>query len=220
MAYLTDAILLNEIQFDLIEAPDAGVTFPSGLWTPAEVLAHVNDAQRLYVKATRILVGRSNFTVAALDQRIDLEAIGGLEDIVQIIRVSYVTSDGVFHEIPATDLFGADHARGGWAGETADVPLAHTVTDGLTTELIFIPAPTNAGTVWLHFIPRVPTLDLALGGQPLAMPSEFTLGVKWKLLATLLGKPGRAQDVPRAALCEARYQDMVTLGTEIVEGMI
>jgi len=220
MAYLTDAILLNEVQYDLIEAPDSGATFPSGLWTAAEVLAQLNDAQRLYVKATRIMVGRSNFTVAALDQRIDIEAIGGLEDVVQIIRVSYVTSDGVFHEIPATDLFGADHGRPAWAGETASVPLAHTVTDGLTTELIFIPAPTDQGTVWLHFIPRLPTLDLSFGGQVLAMPSEFTLGVKWKLLATLLGKPGRAQDVQRAALCEQRYQDMVTLGKELVEGMI
>jgi len=220
MAYLTDAILLNEIQYDLIEAPDSGATFPSGLWTAAEVLAQLNDAQRMYVKATRIMVGRSNFTVAALDQRVDIEAIGGLEDVVQIIRVSYITSDGVFHEIPATDLFGADHGRPEWAGETAAVPLAHTVTDGLTTELIFIPAPTDSGTVWLHFIPRLPTLDLSFGGQPMAMPSEFTLGVKWKLLANLLGKPGRAQDAQRAALCESRYGDMVTLGREMVEGMI
>ncbi len=219
MAFLTDAVVLNEIQYDLIEEPDSGATFPSGLWTPAEVLAHLNDAQRLYVKATRIMVGRSNFTVAALDQRIDIEAIGGLEDVVSIIRVSYITADGVFHEIPATDLFGADHGRPEWAGETAAVPLGYSVTDGLTTELIFIPAPTSSGTVWLHFIPRLPTLDLSFGGQPMAMPSEFTLAVKWKLLANLLGKPGRAQDVERAKLCDERYDDMVTLGLEMVEGM-
>ncbi len=221
MAFLTDHILLNEVQFDLIEAPDSGATFPSGLWTAAEVLALLNDAQRTYVKATRIMVGRTNFTVSALDERIDIEAIVGLEDVVQIIRVSYIDSTGVFHEVPATDLFGADHGRPSWAGESAAVPLAYTVTDGLTTELIFIPAPTSSGVVWLHFIPRLPTLDRAgATGQPLAMPSEFSLGIKWKLLANLLGKPGRSQDVQRAKLCEERYTDMVTLGKEIVEGMV
>ena len=54
MAFLTDAVLLNEIQYDLIEAPDSGATFPSGLWTAAEVLAdhrevvqQVTDGDRL-----------------------------------------------------------------------------------------------------------------------------------------------------------------------------
>jgi len=235
MAYLTDAIMLNEVQYDLIEEPDSGATFPSGLWTPAEVLGQLNDAQRMYVKATRIMVGRSNFDSVAgafdpgfddgfgsqsLAERVNIAGIPGLEDVVQIIRVAYVTADGVFHEVPATDLFGADHGRPTWAGETVAVPLGYSATDGRTTELIFIPPPTAVGTVWLHFIPRLPTLDLSFGGQPMAMPSEFTLGVKWKLLAMLLGKPGRAQDVERAKLCDDRYNDMVTLGMEMVEGLI
>ena len=219
MAFLTDQTLLNEIQVAVIEAPDSGATFPSGLWTPAEVLAFLNLRQRRFVTETRVLIGRTNFTLGLGVERVDIEALGGLEDVFQIIRVQYTDAADITHEIPASDLFGADHGSPSWAGSTEDVPLAYSATDGATTTLIFFPAPTAAGTIWLHFVPRL--VDLDRTGERLAIPSELSLGVKWGVLADMLGKPGRARGVDaRAAYCEARYQEIATLTEELVEGLI
>jgi hypothetical protein len=218
MAFINDTVLLNEVQYDVIETPDLGATFPSGLWDAAEVLAMLNLAQRRFVRDTLLVVGRTNFTVGAGTERTDIEALGGLEDVFQIIRVVYVDSAGVFHEIPEADLFSADHGLPSWAAGTATVPQAHSVTDGLTTELIFMPAPTASGVVWLHFIPRL--VDLARTPDPLQVPPEFALGVKWRLLQLMLEKPGRSFDRQRADYCKQRAEEMATLSTEMVEGIV
>jgi hypothetical protein len=217
MANQTDQQVLTEIQYDVLEAPDNGATFPSGVWTPTEVLEYLNQRQRRFVSETRILIGRTSFTVGAGTERTDVNAIAGLEDVYQIIRVAYIDTAGVYHPIPASDLFGADMGNPSWATASAALPLAFSVTDGTTTELIFMPAPTSAGTVWLHFVPRLPNLDAT--GERLSVIGELGDAVKWGVLADMLGKPGRMHDPQRAEYCDQRYQELVGLAQQMVEGI-
>ncbi len=219
MAVITDQALLDQVQYGVTEPPDNGATFPSGLWTAAEVLEYLNTRQRRFVKRTRVFIGRTSFTLAANTERTDLEAIGGLFDIFQIVRVVLIDADGVYQEIPLSESFAADHAAPDWSTAAAaqPVPLVCAIVDPPTQTLQFMPASSVGGTVWLHYIPRPPTLDLA--PEPLMVPQEFALGIKWGVWADMLGKPGRAHDPERAQFAEARYLEIEELTRQLVEGI-
>ena len=59
---MTDQELLSQIQSALFEPDDAGLTFPSGLWTRDEVLAAMNERQNRFLKSTLTWVGIANLT--------------------------------------------------------------------------------------------------------------------------------------------------------------
>lgn len=223
MASITDRLLLDQVQYGALEPPDAGATFPSGLWTAAEVLAYLNARQRRFVKRVRIDVGRGSFLLAAAAERVSLDSIAGLEDIFQIVRVVLIDTAGVYQHIPIADSFAADHADPDWSTAAAaqPVPLACSVTDAPTQTIQFMPASSFGGTCWLHYVPRPPTLDLVGpgAGEILAVPTELALGIKWGVWADMLGKPGRAHDPERAAYAEARFDEIAELALQLVEGI-
>lgn len=226
MATITDAALLNQVQYGVLEAPDNGATFPSGLWTAAEVLEYLNTRHRRFVKRTRAFIGRTSFVLAANAERTDLEAIGGLEDIFQIVRVVLIDADGVYQEIPLSESFAADHADPDWSTAAAAqaVPQVCAIVDPPTQTLQFMPASSVGGTVWLHYVPRPTDLDRVGPNPPgtgeiLMVPQECALGIKWGVWADMLGKPGRAHDPERAAYAEARYGEIEELTRQLVEGM-
>ncbi len=224
MGVVTDRQILNELQFDVIEAPDSGATFPSGLWTATEVLEFLNGRQRSFVRRTRAHVARVPLTLAANTESIDLAAVvgGGYEDVYQIVHLVLELAAGTFHEIPPSSTYAADHAIPTWSTTAAAqaVPNAYTTRDTPSVTIRLMPASSVGGTLWIHYIPRPWTLDrLGAGsGETLMVQAELALGVKWGVLAEMLGKPGRAQDPQRAAYAEARAQEFEELTTRLVGG--
>ena len=215
MSQILDTAFLTEIQYGVIEAPDAGATFPSGLWTAAEVLAYLNQRQQRFVRSTRIYIGFANVAVAGSTSRVDLQA-EGLEDVGQIVRVVWETAAGAKVELPASDMFAADAYDRTWSVDEQPQPLAHNVTDVPTLTVLLIPTPSAAGTLWVSFVPTAPTVDRS--GQPLTVPVEFALGLKWGVFADMLGKPGTSHDPQRAAYAEARYREFEDFAQRMIQG--
>jgi len=227
MATVRDQTILNEIQYAVLETtPDGGATFPSGLWTAAEVLAFLNARQRRFIRQTRISIGRASFTLAPNTERVDISALGAFHDILQILRVTLIDADGVWQDIPASDSFAVDHADPDWslAASAQAVPDAYSVTDLPTLQLLLMPASSVGGTMWIHYLTDPPDLDrgVAAGdpdGQILVLQAELSVAMKWGTLADMLGKPGRAHDFKRAQYCEQRAQEMEDLMLQLVGGL-
>ncbi len=59
---MTDQEMLTAVQYCLMEPPDNGATYPSGLWTTDEVLAAFNERQNRLLKMSRFQVGSANIT--------------------------------------------------------------------------------------------------------------------------------------------------------------
>ena len=215
MSQILDTEFLSEIQYGVIEAPDGGATFPSGQWTVAEVLAYLNQRQQRFVRSTRIYVGFAHFAVAGSTSRADLQA-EGLEDLGQIVRVVWETAAGAMNELPSSEMFAADAYDPTWSVDEQTQPIVYNSTDVPTLTVLLIPTPSAAGTLWIHYVPTAPTLDGS--GQPLSVPPEFALGLKWGVFADMLGKPGVSQDPQRAAYANARYQELEDFAQRMIQG--
>ena len=219
MAVVTDQTVLNELQYDVIEAPDLGATFPSGLWTAAEVLGDLNGAQNSFVRRTRSFIGRVPFVLGANVESVDLGAAGGWEDVYQIVLVVLELADGTFHEIPPSGTFAADHASPTWSTTAAaqPIPLAHSSRDTPSLTIRLMPASSVGGTLWIHYVTR--PVQLTRFPDPLLVQSDLAVGVKWGTLATLMGKVGRAQDPKRAAYAAERAGEFEELTLRLLGGM-
>jgi len=59
----TDQQIEQQIQYTVIEPPDLGATWPSGLWTAAEVVDYLNQRQHRFLKDTHLQIGLANIPV-------------------------------------------------------------------------------------------------------------------------------------------------------------
>ena len=220
MSIVRDQEILTEVQLGVIEPDDQGATFPSGLWTPTEVLQLLNQRHRDFTRRAKVFVGFAQFTLTANTERFTLPV--GFDDLMQVVRLSFFLADGTAREIPPAGAFSADHAISHWSESTSqEVPDAYSDVDIESLTLLFMPASNVGGTVEMHYIPRPPTLD-RLGfdgnGYVLTIPAEVAIAMKWGVWADMLSKAGRMQDSARAAYAEARYSEIVELTERLVSG--
>lgn len=203
----TDQALLTQIQYAVIEPPDGGQSWPSGLWSRDEVLALCNQRQDRFLYDTLLLVGIAILSPVAIgDHQIALP-----DDWMRTVTLVWRGSDGTVRELQRVDTFEADHAIPTWF-TTNGVPLFY-MEDDVPGSLIvqFGPAPTVAGTLELLYVPSGTTLNG--NGEILVLPDEAAHVVKYAALADMLSKDGRGRDPQRAAYCEER----VTLAKQAVE---
>src|SRR5258706_14443727 len=85
---MTDQELLTDLQYKLIEPPDGGASWPSGLWTRLEVLTALNTRQGQFLRDTQAIVTRVE--IAAGPSTITLAA----DWIVSLAAVSCYTGTG------------------------------------------------------------------------------------------------------------------------------
>lgn len=199
----TDQALLTEIQDALLEPPDGGATWPSGLWTQAEVLAAMNERQNRFLKSALLLVGLADLPPTppfpAGQHRIDLP-----EDWLATLSVVWEGADGTLKEIPRGDTFEMDHGLQTWENERG-TPALYTDEETPNLLLCLAPAPNVSGIVHLTYVPQGAPLDGT--GESLTVPGEFAHAAsKYGPLADLLGKDGRGRNPQKAAYCETRYQ--------------
>lgn len=62
---MTDQQLLTLLQYALVEPPDGGASWPSGLWTRDEVIAAFNTRTQQYLRDTQAIVTRVEIPVVA-----------------------------------------------------------------------------------------------------------------------------------------------------------
>ncbi len=208
---VTDQALLEEIQYSLVEPPDLGATWPSGLWTQAEILAYANQRQSRLLKETLLQVGiASPIAVTAGTYRIALP-----DDWIRTYRVVWRGSDGVTRALGRDDSFSADHGLPTWS-ITRGTPLVYMDQETPTLTIQIAPAPDVNGLLDLFYIPLPAVLDLS--PEILTVPDELSHALKYGVLADALGKDGRGRDVGRAAYAQQRFDLAADLARLILKG--
>jgi hypothetical protein len=206
---MTDQALLTELQYALLEPPDGGQSFPSGVWTHDEVIDAVNAAERQLLRTTHLLVTRTELAVLAGATSVTLPA-GWLATLHLVWR----TAANVRHPLAPIDTTEVDLGEHTWE-TTPGTPKGYLDSDTETLKLRLAPVPDANGTIELLYV-AVPTAVNG-NGRSFTVPDEYISGVKYGGLETLLGKAGRLQDPTRAAYCRQRAQ-MVGIAAEIILG--
>jgi hypothetical protein len=203
---MTDQSLLTDVQFCLLEPPDGGASFPSGLWTRAEVLDACSAGQRDLLRTTHLLTTRVEIAVLAGATSVALPA-----NWLATLSVNWRASS-VRYPLGPADAFEVDCILSTWEGTTG---LPIVFLDGDTTSLLIrlAPTPSTNGTVELRYVADPTTLTG--NGTALTVPDEFAGALKYAGLEMLLNKPSRAFDPERAAYCVERY-DLVRLAAELL----
>jgi hypothetical protein len=197
---VTDRELLSELQLVLIEPPDGGDTWPSGIWTRVEALDAVNGGVRALVRDTHLTVKRVELAVVAGATSIALPADWLATGYLVWRSVTLARSP-----LGPVDGFEGDLASPGWETRPG-LPLGYADLDSATLTLRLVPTPAEAGTLELLYVARPAEATATAPGAQLPLAEEFTSGVKYAALGTLLRKVGRLLDVERAEYCDRRYQ--------------
>jgi hypothetical protein len=209
---VTDRDLLSELQLVLIEPADGGDTWPSGIWTRAEALDAVNAGVRALVRDTHLTIKRIELAVLAGATSVPLPA--------DWLATGYLVWRSVTlarNPLGPVDGFEGDLALPGWETRPG-LPLGYADLDATTLTLRLVPTPAEAGTVELLYVARPADATALLPGADLPLAEEFTSGVKYAALGTLLRKVGRLLDQERAEYCDRRYQLTQTAAAIILGG--
>jgi hypothetical protein len=209
---MIDQDLLQAIQYGLLEVPDGGQNWPSGLWTLEEVLARLSERQNAYLKRTQILVtAATSAAVPISEHRVSLPI-----DWIATVTAVWRGNDGRSRDLLRAGQFTSDAMQPTWE-QTNGLPLAYHEYDPPMLILEIAPAPDVAGVVDLLYVAMGTTPNG--NGVTLTLPDEINdAGVKYGVLADLLSKEGRGQDQSRAAYCEQRFDLAVEIGRIIVDG--
>lgn len=195
---MIDQDLLSELQYALLEPADGGASWPSEIWTRAEVLDSVNGAIRELFRDTHLILTRVELPVLANALSVALPV-----DWLATGHLVWRAVSGVRTPLGPVDSFESDLALPSW--ETVPgLPLGYADLDAATLTLKLVPTPLAAGTIELLYVAR-PALVSGSGGV-LPVADEFVSGLKYNALGWLLSKVGRLMDPERAAYCDQRYQ--------------
>src|SRR6185436_9652912 len=120
-----DQDLLNEIQYAVVEPPDGGGSWPSGLWRRDEVLSALNYSQDQFLKETLSLLKVATLSPLLLGvARVALPT-----DWLRTMTVVWEGNvSGIRRELQRSDVFEADHMIPTWATVNA-TPMIYLETD-------------------------------------------------------------------------------------------
>lgn len=196
--------LLSELQRLLLEGVgDGGATWPSGQWTQAEVLWHLNRRQDRLIAESGI-VWTLQQTAIVTNQA----AQAAPADWAETLLVVYVSAAHVYTELPKVDALELDLALTAWPGATIPtMPRGWYEIDGPATLTTYLaPIPTEAGSVLeRYYVALGPALTAS--GVLFAVPDELVPCLKYGVLSDLLRKVGQSQNLPLADAAEARWQE-------------
>lgn len=208
---MTDQELLDELQRTVIEPPDLGVTWPSGLWTTAEIIGYANQRQDRMLKETLVATSWLATALTPMQSQQDIP------DGWLATRNAFLVYDGATVPLSPVSRREADLILPDW-GSTLDRPQWYIEEEWATRQLSLVPPPMLGGVLHLYAAQVGFTLDGS--GITLTIPDEFAPYLYYGVLADMFGKQGRAFDLPRAQYCEARYQEGVQLGQALLQAVI
>jgi|SRR5665213_204103 len=201
----TDAV--GEITQAVIEEP----TFASGLWTEAEILTYMNLRQYRFLKATRVIAATAIVPWVPGQPEHDLPA-----DWIDTVTARWHSfADETWVPIPASDSFELDHLTPETA-LTVLPPQGYRDSDLETLRIALGPAPTAPGELEIVYVALSPLLDGS--GIPFEIPDMFGPYLKYGVLADMLAKEGRGQDLLRARYCEQRFEEGLALASALLDG--
>lgn len=210
---VTDQEVLSSVQLSLLEPDDGGATWPSEIWTPAQVIGYLNDRQRKFLSESGLTVA-----VAYQGGQADQPRYALPNNLVDIRRVAWANeaSPMAYIELPRADAWEMDHGRTGWPTASAPSPEVY-MEDHLPSLTIAVePTPTDAGEIELIAITT--GADVDGNGVLLSVPDDYTPYLAWGLRADMLAGEFEGNDPVRAAHCESRFQEGIELARILVSG--
>lgn len=206
---MTDQALLELMQYALVEPPNMGATWPSGLWTRDEVITALNTRMRQYLRDTQAIALRTEIAVLANDNPITLPS-----DWIATLAAVWRTAASVRYPLTPSDMFEIDLALPTWE-TTTGTPIVILDSDDGTLSARLGPVPDANGTLELLYV-ALPTAANG-SGVTLSIPDEALDGIRYGTLADLLSKVGRGADPLRAQYSQERFE-MGKLLTEMILG--
>lgn len=211
---------LTAVQYQLVEPPDGGLTWPSEFWTATEMLWYLNQRQQRFLIDTGCVVGYARFAAVQGQLQQTLPS-----DWLRTITLAFITeASGAYRALSPVDALQLDFGLPSWPTVT-DVPIGYTEHEDVSLTVRLVPAPSVAGLLEIVYIALAPTIlgDGATDGNGdladlFVVPPEFVGYLLWGVLADALGKIGRGHDPERAAYAEMRYQEGVAIARLLLYG--
>lgn len=161
MPVVVNTGLLNEIQYHLVEPPDFGTTWPSGLWTTTEVSNYITQRARQFVKDTGITMKRTTISTIPGVTRHPLPT-----DWVATRRLVWKNNlTSVFSSVERSDEWDLDHGRVDWMYNTEPKPIVYTEVEIPSLQIQTAPSVNVAGVLEILYVPVVTAFDTAIGAQ-------------------------------------------------------
>lgn len=203
---VTDQTVLSEIQRVTLEGVgDGGATWPSDMWTQAEVLSYFNQRQNRFLMETGLRWTRAETAITPAQSNQAAPA-----DWIATILVAYKTAAGLYRELPRLDAYELDLEVPSWPGASSLTPRGYYETDGDTLTTYVVPIPTEVGSALERYYVALGTTLTALGVN-LSVPDEFVPTIKYGVLAEMFLKIGGsgAQNLVMVEMCEERWTEGV-----------
>ncbi len=217
----TDTEILSWTQALMIEPRDGGGTWPSGLWTVAEIGAFFNEAQTEFLKETGIILTSGTQGLAANTQRTSLPS-----DMILMESVAFDDFQGFIRNVPRADGYQADAAftSPSTSWETNPLPdrrpLSYTIGETPSLQIQVMP-PAGVGGM-LHYLYVAVGAVLAKQGstENFAVPDEFVHIIQWRVIEKMLSKIGRGAADERAQYAADRWNLGIAATRVRLEGWV
>lgn len=210
MAAILDTAVLEEIQYHMLEAPDLGVNWTDAIWSRTEVTEYAIQRQNRFLKETMSQLGRAEIINSTnLSQPLP-------SDWMATFRLVWKDANGDRLEVVRVDHRELDLNESTWPTGTATQPQYYADTDTDHLNIDVVPIPTNTGEFEITYVPIA--FPLTGTGAAFQVPEEFVHVIKYGVMADMLSKTGRGQDLERAAYCEARWRMGIDLANAMVRG--
>lgn len=209
---ILDQEILGQLQDLMVEPNDLGLTWPSGLWTTAEVVDYLNARQSQFLQLTQATVKRATQAIAPTLPRQTLP-----QDWIATRRIAFSPVGGSpFQALSPGDQFEMDQFSPTWATSPATRPTLYSDADPQTLEVVVLPPSLGNGTLHLLYVAQPTTLTGL--GTLFSIPDEFVPTIKWGTVEDMLSKVGRAHDPIRAQVASQLWEFGVQAANALMEG--
>lgn len=215
----TDQQLFSIIQRKLNEPPDGGQSFFTQRWTHDELVRVAADRQDALLKATHLQIGMAQSGVIAgvLEETAGNPLVGLPDDWIATVALIRFPTDRAPYLVDLADSWSADYGDSTMVAADG-VPKVCLDAETPSRTLRLIPAPAVAAPLLLYYVPRAAVLTGT--GEYCTVPDEMAAPVlQYGILADLLSKTGRGQDLPRANYCRQRWQLGVEVTAILLKGL-
>lgn len=208
---VTDQQLFSSVQRRLNEPPNGGQSFFTQRWTHDELVRTAADRQDALLKATHLQIGMATTLPGVLEEQAGNPLVTLPDDWIATVALIRFPAGGRPYLVDLADSWSADYGDRTMVA-AAGVPTLCLDAETPSRTLRLIPAPAVVAPLLLYYVPRAAVLTGT--GEFCTVPDELALPVlQYGILADLLSKVGRGQDLPRAQYCRQRWQ----LGVEVTE---
>lgn len=207
---VTNWDLVAAIEYHLLEPPTPTAWTGTAQFTLPQVTTAIQRRRDLFLALTGAVLARTVTAYAG----VNLPADGALPldaSVMQIRRAAWrPAATGFLAVLPRADEWGGDHFKPDW--RTRGTPQAYSTAGAPPITLQLMPPADLDGDLDLIAIARGADIVAAPAVEvPLGIPDDWAWVVKFGALADLFNGDGLARDAARAAYCENRWRQGISM---------